>query len=104
MGREIVASLAGDFAETTQDLLTAISRARTAGDGPAWTRAAHSLKSSAASMGLARVFDAARRIELAGEAGDFVTAGPVSDTLPELVDEAVTALKKRYADISAAAD
>jgi signal transduction histidine kinase/DNA-binding NarL/FixJ family response regulator len=104
MGREIVASLVTDFAENAQNLLTEIGRARSAGDGIAWTRAAHSLKSSAANMGLARTFEAARRIEHAGETGDFVTAAPVSDTLPGLVDEAVAALKRRYADISAAAD
>jgi response regulator RpfG family c-di-GMP phosphodiesterase len=103
MGREIVASLVGDFAENAQNLLAEIGRARIAGDGIAWTRAAHSLKSSAANMGLARTFEAARKIEHAGETGDFVTAAPVSDTLPGLVDEGVAALKKRYADIAATA-
>jgi CheY-like chemotaxis protein/HPt (histidine-containing phosphotransfer) domain-containing protein len=103
MGREIVASLVGDFAENAQNLLAEIGRARIAGDGIAWTRAAHSLKSSAANMGLARTFEAARKIEHAGEMGDFVTAAPVSDTLPGLVDEGVAALKKRYADIAATA-
>ncbi len=104
MGREIVASLVGDFAENAQNLLAEIARARIAGDGIAWTRAAHSLKSSAANMGLARTFEAARKIEHAGETGDFVTAAPVSDTLPGLVEEAVAALKTRYADIAAPAD
>jgi signal transduction histidine kinase/CheY-like chemotaxis protein/HPt (histidine-containing phosphotransfer) domain-containing protein len=104
MGREIVASLVTDFAENAQNLLVEIGRARSAGDGIAWTRAAHSLKSSAANMGLARTFEAARKIEHAGETGDLVTAAPVSDTLPGLVEEAVAALKRRYADISAAAE
>jgi len=104
MGREIVASLVGDFVENANHLIAEIARARASADGVAWTRAAHSLKSSAANMGLARAFEAARKIEHAGEAGDFVTAGPVSDTLPGLVEEAVAALKKRYADIAAAAD
>ncbi|MBI3503713.1 MAG: response regulator [Proteobacteria bacterium] len=104
MGREIVASLVEDFAENARNLLAEIVRARAAGDGVAWTRAAHSLKSSAANMGLAQAFKAAKNIEYAGETGDFVTAGPVSDTLPGLVDEAVAALKARYADIAAAAD
>ncbi len=104
MGREIVASLVDDFAENAQHLIGEIARARAADDGVTWTRAAHSLKSSAANMGLARAFEAARKIEQAGETEDFVTAGPVSDTLPGLVEEAVAALKARYADIAAAAD
>jgi signal transduction histidine kinase/CheY-like chemotaxis protein/HPt (histidine-containing phosphotransfer) domain-containing protein len=104
MGREIVASLVEDFAENARHLLAEIASARATNDGVVWTRGAHSLKSSAANMGLARVFGAAKTIELSGEAGDFVTAGPVSDTLPALIDEAVAALKTRYADIAAAAD
>jgi HPt (histidine-containing phosphotransfer) domain-containing protein len=104
MGREIVASLVGDFEENARHLLAEIARTRGTGEIKEWTRAAHSLKSAAANMGLALVFVAARDIEDAGEKGDVVTAAPACDSLPALVDAAVAALKARYADIEAAAD
>jgi signal transduction histidine kinase/DNA-binding NarL/FixJ family response regulator len=103
MGREIVASLVDDFVDNARHLLDQIVRARAVGDAAAWTRAAHSFKSSAANMGLARCFDAARKIEHAGETGDLVTAAAASDTLPRLVDDGIAALRGRYADLASAA-
>jgi len=103
MGREIVASLVDDFAENARHLLDEIARARAGGDGASWTRAAHSFKSSAANMGLARCFDAAKTIEHAGETGDLVTAAAASDRLPALIDEGIAALRSRYADLASAA-
>jgi hypothetical protein len=54
-------------------------------------------------MGLARAYRAARRIEEAGEAGDRVTAGEISDRLQAVVEEALAALRERYAGTDAAA-
>ena len=98
MGVEIVAQLVCDYAQSARDLLAEIAAARAAGADQDWIRAAHSLKSSAASMGLAQTFRAARDLEIAGEFGDFVTAGHICDRLGALVEAGIAALERRYAD------
>lgn len=103
MGREIVESLVEDFSSNASELLAEIARSRAANDHVSWTRAAHSLKSSAANMGLAQTYKAARQIEEAGEAGDFVTAAAVSNKLQALIGESLAALKARYSGTDAAA-
>jgi len=103
MGREIVESLVDDFAASSSELLSEILRARGVNDREGWIRAAHSLKSSAANMGLAQAFKAARTIEECGERGDFVTAAEASDKLQALIDEALGALRSRYAGTDQAA-
>jgi HPt (histidine-containing phosphotransfer) domain-containing protein len=103
MGAEIVAELVADYAANARTLLADIAKAREAGADLEWIRAAHSLKSSAANMGLAQTFRAARDIEFAGEFGDFVTAGHICDSLPAIVEKGIAALEARYADRTQAA-
>jgi HPt (histidine-containing phosphotransfer) domain-containing protein len=104
LGRETVALLVDDFAATSGQIQAEIVAARAAGDLETWTRAAHSLKSAAANMGLARVFKIARDIEAAGEAQDKSTMAAHSDKLPGPAAEGVAALRARYADLSAVAE
>ncbi|MCM0020529.1 MAG: ATP-binding protein [Tagaea sp.] len=104
LGRETVALLLDDFVATSEQVLADIAAARVAGDLAAWTRAAHSFKSAAANMGLARVFKIARDIEAAGDAQDKSTMAALSDRLPEPAAEGIAALRARYADLSAVAE
>ena len=104
LGRETVALLLDDYAATSAQLQADIASARGAGDLAGWTRAAHSLKSAAANMGLARVFKLARDIEAAGDAQDKSTMAALSDRLPGPAAEGLTALRARYADLSAATE
>jgi len=97
MGVEIVASLVDDYAQNARELAAAIAAARLANNDLDLVRAAHSLKSSAANMGLAPTFRAARDLEFACEFGDFVTAAHICDTLPVAVEAGIAALEKRYA-------
>ncbi len=104
MGVEIVASLVADYAHNARELSAAIARARAAANDIEWIRAAHSLKSSAANMGLAQTFRAARDLEFSGEFGDFVTAGHICNSLQATVEAGIAELEKRYADHLAATD
>jgi signal transduction histidine kinase/DNA-binding response OmpR family regulator len=104
MGVEIVASLVADYTQNARELTASIALARAAGNDVEWIRAAHSLKSSAANMGLAQTFCAARDLEFAGEFGDFVTAGHICDSLQTTVDAGIAELEKRYADHLAPTD
>jgi TMAO reductase system sensor TorS len=103
MGTEIVASLVGDYAQSARDLLAQLLAARNADADQDWIRAAHSLKSAAANMGLAQTFRAARDLEFAGEFGDFVTAGHICDKLSVHIEVGIAALEQRYANQLAAA-
>ncbi len=97
IGADTVALLVDDFAASADDAVAQIARARASGDMVAWTRAAHSLKSAAANMGLARVFRLAQTIEAAGDKGDRSTMEAPSDRLAEAAAEGVAALRARYA-------
>jgi len=103
MGAEIVASLVVDYALNARELLVQLLAARAAGADQDWMRAAHSLASAAASMGLAQTFRAARDLEFAGEFGDFVTAGHICDRLGAHIEVGISALEQRYANHLAAA-
>jgi signal transduction histidine kinase/DNA-binding NarL/FixJ family response regulator len=97
IGADTVALLVDDFVASADDAVAEIAQARASGDIVAWTRAAHSLKSAAANMGLARVFRLAQAIESAGDKGDRSTMEAPSDRLAEAAAEGVAALRARYA-------
>ncbi|MCA0449588.1 MAG: response regulator [Proteobacteria bacterium] len=97
IGADTVALLVDDFAASADEAVAQIAQARAAGDMAVWTRAAHSLKSAAANMGLARVFQLADEIEAAGDKGDRSTMEAPSDRLAQASQEGVAALRARYA-------
>jgi signal transduction histidine kinase/AmiR/NasT family two-component response regulator len=97
IGAETVALLVDDFAASADEAVAQIAQARASGDMVVWTRAAHSLKSAAANMGLARVFRLAHAIEAAGDKGDRSTMEAPSDRLADAAAEGVAALRARYA-------
>ncbi len=97
IGADTVALLVDDFAASADEAVAQIAQARAAGDMVVWTRAAHSLKSAAANMGLARVFQLADAIEAAGDKGDRSTMEAPSDRLAEEAAAGVAALRARYA-------
>jgi signal transduction histidine kinase/DNA-binding NarL/FixJ family response regulator/HPt (histidine-containing phosphotransfer) domain-containing protein len=104
LGRETVALLVDDYVATSDQVLADIAACRAADDLAGWTRAAHSFKSAAANMGLARVFKLARDIEAAGDAQDGSTMAALSDRLAGPAAEGIAALRARYADLSAVAE
>jgi HPt (histidine-containing phosphotransfer) domain-containing protein len=96
IGADTVALLVDDFAASADEAVAQIAQARASGDLVVWTRAAHSLKSAAANMGLARVFQLAAAIEAAGDKGDRSTMEAPSDRLAQASQEGVAALRARY--------
>ena len=96
LGKEMVAELIGDFVTTSRDLLAQMDAARAADDIAGWGDAAHSLKSSAGSLGLGRVYRAALTIEESCRAGDSAPAAAAHDGIAALLDEGWRALRDRH--------
>lgn len=71
---EFLRELAGLFREEAPLLLAEIRAAVANGDGPALQRAAHTLKGSVANFGAQEAFEAALRLEMIGQQGDFSEA------------------------------
>ncbi len=96
LGTEMVGELVGDFIETSKALFEQLSAARASGDVSAWGDAAHSLKSSAGTLGLSRVYQTALAIELACRAGTPDKAEQPTEVLGELLDEGWLLLRQRH--------
>ena len=70
-----LAELIDVFLADTVDLLAAIDAASVAGDAPELRRAAHSLKSNAATFGATALTTVARQLEELGKAADLDAVG-----------------------------
>ncbi|MBF0333242.1 MAG: response regulator, partial [Alphaproteobacteria bacterium] len=92
LGWDSMLELLGEFVEAGDDLMAGIAAGAAGGDPRDWERAAHGLKSAAATVGLARLSAQCLEIERACEAGDLARAGELSRTLPPLWDEALRIL------------
>jgi histidine phosphotransfer protein HptB len=69
-GADFVAELVDTFLEEAPGMLAALRQARAAGDGDAFRRAAHSLKSNSLTFGATALGAAARALELDGIGGE----------------------------------
>jgi HPt (histidine-containing phosphotransfer) domain-containing protein len=70
--------------------------ARAAADIQGWGDAGHSLKSSAGSLGLSRVYRAALTIEESCRAGEQAAAAAATEELGGLLEEGWRLLRERY--------
>jgi CheY-like chemotaxis protein/HPt (histidine-containing phosphotransfer) domain-containing protein len=96
LGTEMVGELVGDFIETSKALFAQLTAARAAGDVDGWGDAAHSLKSSAGTLGLSRVYRTALAIEEACRAATPAKAERPTDQLGGLLDEGWLLLRQRH--------
>jgi len=96
LGTEMVGELVGDFIETSKALYEQLMAAQAAGNIDGWGDAAHSLKSSAGTLGLSRVYRTALAIEQACRAGKPGEAEPSTSVLGELLDEGWLLLRERH--------
>ena len=96
LGAEMVGELVGDFIETSKALLEQLMAARAAGNVEGWGDAAHSLKSSAGTLGLSRVYRTSLAIEQACRAGKPGEAEQPTEVLGELLDEGWLLLRERH--------
>jgi HPt (histidine-containing phosphotransfer) domain-containing protein len=88
-GAEFVVELVDTFLEEAPGMLAALRQARAAGDGDAFRRAAHSLKSNGLTFGASALAAAARTLELGGIASE-----PALAALQRDFDAAAARLKE----------
>jgi HPt (histidine-containing phosphotransfer) domain-containing protein len=88
-GADFVAELVDTFFEEAPVMLTTLRQARAAGDGDAFRRAAHSLKSNSLTFGATALAAAARALELGG-----IGSEDAIDTLQRDFDTAAARLKE----------
>ena len=88
-GAEFGAELVGTFLEEAPGMLAALRQARAAGDGDAFRRAAHSLKSNSLTFGAAPLATPARALELGGMGSEAAI-----DALQRDFDTAAARLKE----------
>jgi HPt (histidine-containing phosphotransfer) domain-containing protein len=92
-GPEFVTELVDTFLEEAPRMLADLKSARDAADAERFRRAAHSIKSNAATFGAAELASLARAIELGGLAADPVRDREAIATLDAAYVRAAGALK-----------
>ncbi len=100
-GGPFVAELIDTFGEDTRELLAALRRALASPDVDAFRRAAHSLKSTAESLGATDLAALARELENQARAGSLEGAGARLDRLDQHFARAAGALGDLRRDLSA---
>jgi HPt (histidine-containing phosphotransfer) domain-containing protein len=94
MGATFVAELLSTFVEDSRELVGTMRRALGAMDTEAFRRAAHSLKSNAASFGATTLSDLARDLEALARSGSLDGAGPRVERLAGECERVVRALRE----------
>lgn len=90
------AELVDDYETSTAATLDVLNRVLDDGDGSAVERAAHSLKSSSASMGAATLADLCREVETAGRDGSFDTARERAADIAAMRVDVIAALRAEF--------
>jgi HPt (histidine-containing phosphotransfer) domain-containing protein len=100
-GGQFVTELIDTFGEDARELLAALRRALAGMDVDAFRRAAHSLKSTAESLGAVALGALARELEGHARAGSLEGAAPRLDRLEQHYARAAGALGDLRRDLSA---
>ena len=100
-GGPFVAELIDTFAEDARELLAALRQTLARTDLDGFRRAAHSLKSTAESLGATELAALAREVEAAARAGSLAEAPARVDRLAEHYERAARALGDLRRDLSA---
>jgi PAS domain S-box-containing protein len=100
-GGPFVAELIDTFGEDARELLATLRRTLAATDRDAFRRAAHSLKSTAESLGATGLAALARELEAAARAGSLDGAAARLDRLTEHYERAASALGDLRRDLTA---
>lgn len=94
VGEDFIDELTTTFLDDAPKLIAEMHRALTAGDAATLRRAAHSLKSSSASFGAARVAELAKSLEMAAQAGALESAPALLVRLAAEYRKAAEALRQ----------
>jgi HPt (histidine-containing phosphotransfer) domain-containing protein len=81
MGADYVVEIIDTYIQETEGLILQLQGACTAGDAAAFSRLAHSIKSSSASLGALDFAQQARELEMLGKANDLAGVGSKLDQL-----------------------
>jgi len=71
MGADFIGELIDTYCQETPQLIDALQQALAQGDAAAFQRAAHSIKSSSASLGALGLAASARELEMIGRSGNL---------------------------------
>ncbi|HET9488988.1 MAG TPA: response regulator, partial [Methylomirabilota bacterium] len=94
MGASFLEELLPTFVEDSQEMVGTMRRALTAKDTDSFRRAAHSLKSNAASFGALTLSNLARDLEALAKSGSLEGAGPRVERLAGECERVVRALRE----------
>ena len=94
MGSGFLDELVSTFLEDSQELVSTMRRALAQGDRDALRRAAHSLKSNAASFGAMPLSNLSRDLEALAKAGGLASAGPRLERLAGECELVVRAIRE----------
>jgi HPt (histidine-containing phosphotransfer) domain-containing protein len=81
MGAEFIGELIDAYCQETPQLIAALQQALAQGDADALQRAAHSIKSSSASLGALGFSASARELEMIGRGGNIDGVAPAVERL-----------------------
>jgi signal transduction histidine kinase/DNA-binding response OmpR family regulator len=101
LGPDMTAELVAEFIGSSAELVGRIVAARAAKDAAAMGDAAHSLKSSAGSLGLTRLYRLAQTIEECGRADRLADAAAKSEELPSLLADSISLLTEHVGRVPA---
>ena len=74
LGEEFISELVATYCTETPELIVSLQKAFQDLDSETFRRAAHSIKSSSASLGAMRLSEQARQLEMIGKSGDLAEA------------------------------
>lgn len=97
-GPEFLAELIVAFDEQVITMLADIDTGLSSADAETERVAAHTMKGSAATMGLGRAAAVAANLEALAKSGDLTAAEPLVAALREALDEGMAALRARAAE------
>jgi len=81
LGEEFISELVETYCTETPELIASLQKAFKDQDSVTFRRAAHSIKSSSASLGAMRLSEQARQLEMIGKSGDLGEAAGQLDNL-----------------------
>ncbi len=93
VGADFIAEIVSTFSEEVPELIAQLRQAFVAGDTEAFRRAAHSIKSNAATFGAMSLSSLARELEFAARENRLGEIGSRLDALEEAVQHVVEELK-----------
>lgn len=93
---EFIAEILNDFYENSMTLLNTLDEALKQGLHEEFTRAAHTLKSTSATVGATRLSGLAANLEQRGKDGQLTDLAPLLVPLQEAFDEAKAKLEELY--------